>query len=143
MSRTSSPPILPRMFLRLVLPKVLAEQVTADMNESYDRDVATRSVMFARWMYWKEAVSFSTLRLRRESTSSPTRPRAWREPPIGSIAQDIGFALRSFKRNPGFTFVAVLTLAFGIGANTAIFRHRAAYPIVKKAVGGVASSPRY
>src|SRR5262249_4192040 len=38
-----------------------------------------------------------------------------------SIMRDIKFATRQLFRNPGFTMVSVLTLALGIGANTAIF----------------------
>ncbi|HKO14675.1 MAG TPA: ABC transporter permease [Gemmatimonadaceae bacterium] len=56
-------------------------------------------------------------RARHTATSAPLPP----EDRMDSLLLDLRFALRSIARRPGFAAVTILTLALGIGANTAIF----------------------
>ena len=122
-SRPPEPPRLARALVARLLPARDREFLLGDLEEAFQaRAAEPGGAARARQWYWRASLaSLAALRRRDRAEWGPHVPRIKGDGVMKNILRDVRQGARLLARAPGFTVVAALTLALGIGANTAIF----------------------
>jgi putative ABC transport system permease protein len=103
-----------RFMLLRQKPNELDEELLFHVQQSTERNIS--SGMTPEEARRQALIEFGGVERMREQAYEQ-RPSWW----LGTVAQDVRYALRGFRRNPVFTIAVVATLAVGIGATTAVF----------------------
>ena len=119
-------PRLPVTLLRLLLPRAERDEVLGDLAAEYAEQAVAGDRAARRWL-WRQALRSAPALLGwnwwRGWTGFEPRANAYRPggPMLTSLIADARYAVRRLRARPGYTLLAMLTLALGIGGTAAIF----------------------
>jgi len=105
---------LGRLFSRRRLYKDLSEEIQEHLEEKIEE-------LAAGGMSRKEATAAARRAFGNVTLTEEDSRNVWRWPSVEELLADVRYGVRALRRNPMFTAVAMLTIAIGIGANTAVF----------------------
>ena len=124
---TPPPPPLPMALLRALVPRAERDEVLADVRAEYAALAAAVGAPTARRWLWRQALGSAPALLRWTSWRglSGFEPRAndYRPggPMLKNLTADLRYAARRLRARPGYSLLAILTLALGIGGTAAVF----------------------
>src|SRR5712672_4861894 len=105
---------LKQLFSRRRLYGDLSEEIQEHLEEKIEE-------LVAGGMSRKEAAYAARREFGNVTLTEEDSRTVWRWPSVEELLADVRYGLRALRRNPMFTAVALLTIAIGIGANTAVF----------------------
>jgi predicted permease len=105
---------LKQMFSRRLYYRELSEEIREHLEEKAEE-------LMAGGMSKEEATGAARREFGNVTLIEERSREVWQWPSVESFFIDVLYGLRQIRRNPGFTFVVILTLALGIGVNAAVF----------------------